>query len=116
MTLNLSPNFFAGTAAALLAINCVFLIVSRHYDDGVMGRISLSVIAICCAIVSYDAYMCHGNFHFHVTTAILMWAVLIFVLRHTRRYIQALRHQVAADRTGLRRHNDHPEGMRHARG
>lgn len=108
-------NQIAAIGALLLGANCMFLVCSREYDDGIIGRLALLVIAGMCFIVGFDVFWAkNGNFNFHPTTAGLVWGMLVFVVRHTRRYLQALRCELfgGADRTGL--HRNRTKGISHA--
>jgi hypothetical protein len=110
-------NGSAALACALLAIVCTFLVMHHDYDDGIVGRIALGVIAFCCYLVAWDVYKCNDNFNFHPATTLIMWAVLVFMVRHTCRFLRALRcANCKRDMTGLRRHGDDPKGFHHAKG
>lgn len=102
-------NQIAAIGVLLLGFNCFFLVCSPDYDDGVVGRLALLVIAGMCFLVGFDIFWTkNGNVSFQPVTATLLWGVLIFIVRHTRRYLQALHCELfgVADRTGLRRRND----------
>lgn len=113
----LTVTYSAAAIALLTAINCTFLILHHDYEDAVVGRCALGAIAFAGYIIALAVFMKGGaNIDIHPLTLTYMSGVLIFLTRHTCRFLRALRVANAGDRTGLRRRGDDPKNVRHSLG
>jgi len=85
----MSAVFYDVVAACALVVSivCTILILHPKYDDGLMGRVALALIAI--AGYARAAVMIQGNGEPSSNIGALLWIGLcIFLCRHYRNFYQ----------------------------
>lgn len=75
-------------AAAAILLCAVFLVFHCQYEDGVIGRAALAVLALAELIVLMEWYHEGQAYEVLPTTYAVQIAVALFMLRHVYRFLR----------------------------
>lgn len=73
------------TALVALLLLCVFFIVCRRYEDGIVGNLALGIVGVVCVLQLLDA--AHGELKLPPPDVyVLLIALAVFMVRHAYRF------------------------------
>lgn len=74
------------SAALIVVIICVALLLTPEYDDGIFGRIALWGLSSACGVPLIDHFVHHVIYEILPTTMLLYVSVALFMIRHFCRF------------------------------
>ena len=80
-------NVYVISAAFICAISC-FLIMHNEYEDGVLGRLSLTVLAISNGLIVSDWWIDGSQYQLLPNTLATQCAMAAFLVRHCYRFLR----------------------------
>jgi hypothetical protein len=73
---------------AVIGIIAGFLAFREDYDDGLIGRLSFSVIVMMAFIFCMGPITGHYSYAMPLEITVLLYAIAVFMLRHAWRFLQ----------------------------
>lgn len=77
-------NLIVAIASAAIALSCVYLIWSRDYEDGLVGRIALGVLSLSTVVMFFDAF--YDRVELLPASQVIIVGMALFLLRHVWRF------------------------------
>lgn len=79
------------TAAALITLLSILLVLHCDYEDGLFGRMFLAAIGTACFVVAWDYFWVGNRVEYFPCTSTLIMGLAGFLARHTYRFLRAVR-------------------------
>lgn len=78
---------YVGCALVIFTI-CTFLVLHNHYEDGIVGRVALCIIATAEFMVLLETVIDGYTYQLRPTTVATQLGMMLFLSRHLYRFLR----------------------------